>query len=379
MTIAPRPPAEEHAGNPTATKRTGRPSKKTVIIAAALVALLLAGGGTAAAVTSHNNQVAADAAVAEAASSKKLKAKLAEIDIATTDLETVTAEALALADSLNGKAAYWAGFADDVALANLEGKRTSLVATVDSTTSEAQAKAQAAQDQAVGANRLYVIALVQLDIYERASETITAARSDFSKTINDTASNAVAYAIAERDAHPEVDVPLIDAVNTAVNATNDAIAKSGDVAVAVDGIVTARQAFQANVAAKLQAVAEQEQANAGGGGDSSDDTGSDGSGSGNSDSGDTGTGGSGGGGGESGGGGSPSDGGSSGGGSAPDSGPATSPLLLNVTGSSCTYDGSQEASYGSYLNVPGVDLLTYNTYEIAGYGWGVSWYCDYGF
>lgn len=53
------------------------------------------------------------------------------------------------------------------------------------------------------------------------------------------------------------------------------------------------------------------------------------------------------------------------------------PLKLNVTGSTCSTTSGQEVSYGSTINVPGVNLDTYNTYEIPGYGWGASWKCKY--
>lgn len=50
------------------------------------------------------------------------------------------------------------------------------------------------------------------------------------------------------------------------------------------------------------------------------------------------------------------------------------PLKLNVTESQCS-GGGHEATYGSTLNVPGTQLGSYSTYEIPGYGWGVTWTC----
>lgn len=83
-----------------------------------------------------------------------------------------------------------------------------------------------------------------------------------------------------------------------------------------------------------------------------------------------------------GGGGSGGSGGSGGGsgGSGGGSGSNWAPLKLVVSGSTCVgAGGSQEVTYGSTLMPPGNGLLDYSTYEIPGYGWGVTWRCDPGF
>lgn len=49
---------------------------------------------------------------------------------------------------------------------------------------------------------------------------------------------------------------------------------------------------------------------------------------------------------------------------------------MNITGSTCSGSGSK-VTYGSTLNIPGTNLDSYNTYEIAGYGWGANWTCTY--
>ena len=54
------------------------------------------------------------------------------------------------------------------------------------------------------------------------------------------------------------------------------------------------------------------------------------------------------------------------------------PLKLSFSGSTCSgTGGSQEVSYGSTLMVPGTSVGSYNTYEVPGYGWGVTWKCKH--
>ena len=141
----------------------------------------------------------------------------------------------------------------------------------------------------------------------------------------------------------------------------------GDVAELVATYVAAWNAAQASHDATI--AAEQQAQNGGSGG----------SGGGGS------NGGSGSGGGSNSGGGSGSGGGSDGGGS--DGGGCSgyafpggcipwAPIQLETSSVSCWSSGvaGQEVTYGSTLRVP-YDAASYNTYEIPGYGWGVSWSC----
>lgn len=150
-----------------------------------------------------------------------------------------------------------------------------------------------------------------------------------------------------------------------------------------DALGAARASHDAAIAAELEAqrqAAEQEQTGSngsngsGGGSGRSSSRGS--SGGGSSNSGGGGGSSNGGGGSSNGGGGSSntSDGGSSGGGSS--SAPSWQPMKLIRGGVSCLSSdiNGQEVTYGSTLMVPS-DAASYSTYEVAGYGWGVTWSC----
>lgn len=91
----------------------------------------------------------------------------------------------------------------------------------------------------------------------------------------------------------------------------------------------------------------------------------------------SGGGGGGGSGGGSGGGGGGSGGGSGGGDGGGSTGPVRYPMKVATGGTCSGAGGSQSVTYGSTLVVPG-DAISYSTYEIDSYGYGVNWTCDTG-
>lgn len=171
---------------------------------------------------------------------------------------------------------------------------------------------------------------------------------------------------------------------TADTASTDALSV---VKAYTDALSATRTAHDAAVAAEQDAqrqASEREQNNTGtrshsntgssgngGGGSSRSSGGNSGGNPGNGNSGGSAGGGTGGAG--SGGGGATESGSGSSGGN---SGPAWSPLKVVRGGSACYSSpvSGQQVTYGSTLVVP-PDAAGYSTYEVPGYGWGVTWEC----
>ncbi|TFB99722.1 MULTISPECIES: hypothetical protein [Cryobacterium] len=398
------------------------PKTARIGLAAGLAALLITGataGGfgvvTAANAATHASAFTAnteavtaltDARTRDAAASKTLVDDL----VAGTTLSTkVTA--------LVGAAA---GLADPGAQAALEAARKSLGDTVASIAADRHL------DLATGLSLTNAIAATTVTGISANAETdaITAATSSITKLTADTTGSArgnaylaatldkVTKAVtaaftpvvnsvpasgqARLDATPSAGAPERDALTAAIAAVKDdgtildtlwAYTQAASAATTSHNAVEAQKAAEAAAAAAAQAAAAQAAADAAAKSSSSFGSSST-SGSGSKLSGGTrpssGSVSSSVLGGSSSGGSSSSGGNSVGGPSGADSSSSNSaaspwwPLQIHAGSSDCQgAGGGQQVSYGSTLNPPST-AFSVTTYEIPGYGWGVTWTCDTG-